>query len=248
MRSYKRLCYALENHSDVDVRTIRSYLGRTTSARIRVAVFKLFLNLDVKMNTELWIHLERGIFESCASVESMTVYSTVLLKNKTVCPKSLVNMLIRTILISESEDVTRVSMETLCSLFPDMDIVDALLSDENSRTVLSHCLLSCVNKKLSNSNLRVTRHLIVKASNYFYRTDLNVLVDILLRHVQDLDPKSKLRLDAFRTLLCVISKSNWSNNGAYRIEDIIETMEDLSTQRGYENAAVKCVELLRTWL
>ena len=147
--------------------------------------------------------------------------------------------------IVESEST--VPMKTLCSLCPASDVMNALLSNEESRTELSHCLLSCVNYEISESILRVTRHLIVKVSNYFYRTDLHVLVDILLRHVQDLEPKSKLRLDVFRTLLCVISKSNWADVGTYRIVDIVDTMEDLSVQSGYEDAA-RCVKLLRTWL
>ena len=145
------------------------------------------------------------------------------------------------------ESESTVPMKTLCSLSPTSDVVNALLSNEESRTELSHCLLSCVNYEISESILRVTRHLIVKVSDYFYRTDLHVLVDILLRHVQDLEPKSKLRLDVFRTLLCVISKSNWADVGTYRIVDIVDTMEDLSVQSGYEDAA-RCVKLLRTWL
>ena len=99
MRSYKRLCNAIDKNLLVDLQTLRSYLGRTTSARVRIAVFRLLVNhSNVKMDSDLFVHLEQGLLESISSsIDSMTVYCNMLLRNKNQTrPKTVVDMLIRT--------------------------------------------------------------------------------------------------------------------------------------------------------
>ena len=254
-----RLCESLLNQkTEQRLETILSYFGRTTSSRIRVVLFQLLLlqsELNIQKYPFLFIHLEQGILESCSCDENMSTYSKFLLQNnnnnnnnniRSSSPKQeILDLLIRAILESENETTTRISMNTLCSFYPSEYVIKSLLEHER-RTVLSHCLISCVNNDVkTTTTLRVIRNLVVKCSNYFYRTDLNVLVDILLRQIHDLDPDLKLRSEMFRTLLCVLSKSNWADTGTYRMEDIVSTMEVL--QDKYADAK-KCLRLLRTWL
>eukprot|EP01138_Halocafeteria_seosinensis_P013549 gb/GECG01013838.1/.p1 GENE.gb/GECG01013838.1/~~gb/GECG01013838.1/.p1 ORF type:complete len:634 (+),score=78.02 gb/GECG01013838.1/:1-1902(+) len=57
-------------------------------------------------------------------------------------------------------------------------------------------------------------------SPVLFSSDLNVLIDILLRDLENLPETSKLRIDLLRLLGDVISSSQWMNVCRYRLEDI----------------------------
>ena len=81
-------------------------------------------------------------------------------------------------------------------------------------------------------------------SNFFYTNDMNVLVDILLRELNDLPMESDLRVDFLVALENLMQNSPWFSKGQYRKDDIKEALggilEAYEGDSSFSKAAYVC--------
>ena len=64
-------------------------------------------------------------------------------------------------------------------------------------------------------------------SNFFYTNDMNVLVDILLRELNDIPMESDLRVDFLVAMENLMQNSPWFSKGQYRKDDIREALSGI---------------------
>lgn len=63
--------------------------------------------------------------------------------------------------------------------------------------------------------------------SFFYTNDLKVLIDIIVRELQDLGPGDTLRVEYLELLRVLLLHSQWAEMGYYRRDDILSAIESI---------------------
>ena len=91
---------------------------------------------------------------------------------------------------------------------------------------------------------------------FLYTNDLKVLVDIIIREVQDLPPPDTVRRGYLKVAHLLIRNSPWMEHGRYRREDLLSALEgvldagqkgenmDPESCRLVEDIFVDCISIL----
>ena len=88
--------------------------------------------------------------------------------------------------------------------------------------------LNTANEKISRLCLSFVRVLMDEkrtSHSFFYASDMNVMIDILVREIRDLPSQSLLRVDHLKTLEKILLLSSWFDTGQYGRADIAHALE-----------------------